>query len=173
MTQEELLNKYFKVLEQLNAELDGLIESSRRKRLVIVSNNTAELNRINQQDEQRLNALHKLENSRMKALDAIAEAWGISAGELTAQAMITLIDQSNQSALSFYQPMIELLKDNMTRLQDLNRENQELTLLALDYIDEVQHLILSVENPGVYSDEADGALDEHVRKSIKLIDKKV
>ena len=173
MAEQDLLAKYLTVLDTINTGLSKLIDNEMLKRQLIITNDIEALNRMTQQEEKQLWELKNNETLRTNILRDLSKTLQIPLAQINSVSLEEYIGRQDQDDLKFYRTMIDLIKKNMQQLQDLNRENQALTLMALDYIDEMQHLILGEDNPGIYTDEENGVLEEHMRKSIKLIDKKV
>jgi hypothetical protein len=169
------LGTYLEILTAENQQISDLLESGRRKRRAIIGNHIDRLDQLVAEETGYLRELQRLEILRAKTEVELAKIWELPGEErlnLNAVAMLEVIERREPQRLKFFRGIIDLIKKNMLRLQELNQENQELTALALDYVDEMQQLILGEENAGLYSGAGE-TLDDMPRPTLKLIDKKV
>jgi hypothetical protein len=175
MEETELLGRYLDNLAQENRQLERMLVSGQGKQMAIVSNDVDGLDRIVQEETGFLRELRALEAGRKKLQADLAGIWGLShtqSQQLNSVTVLSILTDRDNKVFRSYQEMIGLIKKNMRRLQDLNKENQELTALALEYIDDIQLLLLGEENAGLYSGEGEAVVDMP-RPSLKLLDRKI
>jgi hypothetical protein len=172
---QALVDAYLDILIRANRQLEAMLSSGQQKRRAIVGDHIDDLNRLIAEEGQYLQEIQRLESRRNQLETALAETWQLSAEQRSALNAVTVtgfLAERAPESLKLFQEIIELIKENMGALQMLNQENQELTFLALSYIDEMQGLLLGEDDAGVYSGEGD-VLDAEQRPSFRLLDKKI
>jgi flagellar biosynthesis/type III secretory pathway chaperone len=169
----EGLQKYLEHLWLENRQLETMIASGQRKRLAIIGNQVEELDRLLAEENVALQELRRLEGARGRLETDLAGYWALpDASVLNAAAAAELWAQRLPESSPRFRQVIASIRENMARLMRLNQENQELIALALDYIDDMQRLLVGEENAGLYSGAGLTEADEP-RPVLKLLDKKI
>ncbi len=168
---ERIIEEYIQTLIKENDLLDKLLELGEEKKQIIILGKIQELDKLIQKESITASNLERTENARFKLHVQIAQRWEMPAEELTAG---TLIEKSQASQPLFTDQLkqeIEHMGTTINRLREINRENNELIGMSLEYIDNMQSILIG-DLAGTYSEKGTQASENNSRPAFKILDKK-
>lgn len=166
-----IIQAYGQVLIKENQAIDKLLVLGEEKMNCIILGKVKELDKILSKEGIIAANLEKTENERIQLHAQIAERWGIAAQELTAKMLVQLSREKTMAEADLLEQQIEHMEKIIFKLQDINRQNNELIGASLEYIDNMQAMLIG-EDAGTYSDKGTPANENNTRPAYRLIDKK-
>ena len=138
-----LVENLISVLEQENAEYEILLELSRKKTPVIVQGNVAQLQEITDEEQNIIDRIHLLEGKREEHIRDIANVINKDVEELKLENLIQMFEKSpkEQKALS---EIHDKLRSTLSQMQDVNAQNRELLMGALEMVEFDLNLLQSM-----------------------------
>ncbi len=138
-----LVENLISVLEQENAEYEILLELSRKKTPVIVQGNIAQLQEITDEEQNIIDRIHLLESKREEHIRDIANVINKDVEELKLENLIQMFEKSpkEQKALS---EIHDKLRITLSQMQDVNAQNRELLMGALEMVEFDLNLLQSM-----------------------------
>lgn len=156
---------------QENKLLQTLCQIGEDKKKLIILGKLEELEQITQREGLIASNLEKVEAERFKNQQKLAAIWEMPAEELVASTLIEKARQEISACAADLQKEVEQLNISIARLNDINSENNELINMSLDYIDEMQAVLVG-QSAGTYSNAAEQVDESSSRPSIRLLDTK-
>jgi len=164
----ELLDRLLENLVQEKEIYKGLLEISERKKQVIVDNNIKELEKIVQMERRFIIDISRLEDERLEIIDAIAAEKKVPSENIT---ISTLISWAPEGMARRLEAIRQELKDIIEKQKDLNRLNEKLLKINLEYVNfAVNFLVGSSSSSSVYEEKGQAT---KMKQSRNLFDKKV
>lgn len=138
-----LVENLISVLEQENAEYEVLLELSRKKTPVIVQGDIVRLQEITDEEQNIIDRIHNLETKREEHVRDIADVINRDVGELKLENLIRILEKSpnEQRALS---EVHDKLRSTLSQMQDINAQNRELLMGALEMVEFDLNLLQSM-----------------------------
>lgn len=169
---ESLLQNFITAVRKETSILDDLAQVGCEKKQYIIRNQFQELDTLVQKEGIVVSGLQRAEDARFKLQRELARIWEISPEELTATVLIARLNQEKSSLAGEAEQVMRELNKTAKQLQAINRENQELTNYALDYLD---YLLASVQGDvaGIYSENGREAEERPLRPARQLLDRTV
>lgn len=168
---EKIIQEFIQVLSQENAILDKLLGHSEEKKHIIILGEIQELDKLLQKESVIATNLEKIEIARLQISQQIAQQWDIPAEAMTAEAIIAKSQEHLPSFTNQLKQEIDHLETTINSLREINRQNNELIGMSLDYIDNMQAMLIG-DPAGTYSEKGQQASDNNSRPAFRIIDKK-
>lgn len=169
---DKIIPEFIHLLIKENEAVDKLLGMSEEKQRVIILGKVQELDKIVQKEAAIVANLDKLEGARFKLQEKMASYWGIKVEELIAA---VIIEKTQELLPAFQQELtqeIMHLEASISRLQLINKENNDLIGMSLEYIDTIKTMI-NGDGAGTYSDQGMQADESANRPAKRLLDKKI
>lgn len=164
------LDTILELLERQKKTHEELLGLSYEKRQAIVKSDTGRLNEIVHQELKGLAKMNQHEKRRSALLKDISRTLGIGESEITLSMIIGKADGEKRDRLiALQKELIELLNSQA----EINKQNQELLKLQLDYSDVMLNVFVGSDDPlnNFYSDN--GRSGDDKRQSAGLFDRQV
>lgn len=168
---ESLIRKFVTAVREETSILNSLVKIGEEKHRLIILNKVRELDTLVQKEGIMVSALQRTEDARFKLQQELANLWTLPVGQLTLTVFIEKIRATRLSILPEAEEALDDLKSAVKKLQQVNRQNRELTDYALEYVDYLWTL-LEGDGTGVYSERGAEAEDKPYRAH-KVFDRKV
>ena len=129
-----MIDMWDKLIDLLNQTLEiyqALLELSRKKRAILAKAKPQELEMLTKQEEVLILEAGKLENLRLKHMDELAAALGLSEEKKTLAALINCADEETADEL---QAISEEFAQINEELLELNEINAKLIQQSLEFI---------------------------------------
>lgn len=168
---DKIIQEFIETLIKENTLLDKLLELGEEKKQIVILGKIQELDKLMQKEHVTASNLEKIENTRLKLHAQIAQRWEMPVEELTADSLI----EKSQADLPLFADQlkqeIEHTETTINRLQEVNQENNELIGMSLEYIDNMQSMLIG-DLAGTYSEKGTQASESNSRPALKIVDKK-
>lgn len=168
---DHLIQDFIQVLSKENEFLDKLYIFGEEKKEMIILGKVQDLDKLLQKEGIVVSNLEKTEKVRLKLQEQLAGIWGMAVEELTAAAIIKKGQESLPLFSDQVKQEIEHMQTTIQRLQEINRENNELIGASLEYIDNMQAMLMG-DITATYSEKGTPAGDNPSRAAFRLLDKK-
>ncbi len=126
-----LMENFMDILEKENGEYERLTELSRQKRQVIIDGNIPALEEITDQEQEIAGILINLEKKREEIVNDMSIVLSKDPGELTVTNMIAFLNKQPEEQHRLTD-LREKLRETLKKLNDINRQNEELLRLAME-----------------------------------------
>lgn len=169
---QNLLKQFMEATAKVNQTLTELADIGIEKQQLIIANEVKELDSLMRKEGIVVANLNRLEGARFKLQEKLAQAWGMSAQDLSATVLLDKVKSEYNDLYSVFEEQINNLNYNLLRLQTINSHNNELIEQSLEYIESIQSLI-DGDVAGTYSAQGERYDEAPARPSLNLLDKKV
>lgn len=129
-----LMENLLTILEKENSEYEHLLELSTEKRQIIIDGNIPGLEDITSREQDITSNIKNLENKREEVLNDMAIVLSKDAKDLTLTNMIAFLNKQPKEQ----QKLIDIrakLKSTLTRMADMNQQNEVLLRQALEMVE--------------------------------------
>lgn len=129
-----LMNELLGVLEREEAVYCELVEASTRKKEVIIKADIKALEEITGEEQEIAGRIKNIENRRIEIMDDIANVLNRDPEELTVDAMMEVLKNQpkEQEQLANIRSR---LKDTLTKMKEINEQNQTLISQAMEMVE--------------------------------------
>lgn len=138
-----LMDELLEVLEKEEAEYRLLVETSTRKKEVIIKADIQALEEITGEEQEIAGRIKNMENKRISVMEDMANVLNRKPEELTVDVMIDILQKQpeEQERLATIRAR---LKDTLGRMKDINEQNQTLINQALEMVEFDLSLVKSI-----------------------------
>lgn len=138
-----LMDELLEVLEKEEAEYRQLVETSTRKKEIIIKADIQALEEITGEEQEIAGRIKNIENKRLSVMEDMANVLNRKPEELTVDIMIDILQKQpeEQERLAAIRAK---LKDTLGRMKDINEQNQTLINHALEMVEFDLSLIKSI-----------------------------
>ncbi len=138
-----LMDELLEVLEKEEAEYRLLVETSTRKKEVIIKADIQTLEEITGEEQEIAGRIKNMENKRISVMEDMANVLNRKPEELTVDVMIDILQKQpeEQERLATIRAR---LKDTLGRMKDINEQNQALINQALEMVEFDLSLVKSI-----------------------------
>jgi len=138
-----LMDELLEVLEKEEAEYRLLVETSTRKKEVIIKADIQALEEITGEEQEIAGRIKNMENKRISVMEDMANVLNRKPEELTVDVMIDILQKQpeEQERLATIRAR---LKDTLGRMKDINEQNQALINQALEMVEFDLSLVKSI-----------------------------
>ncbi|HWP95340.1 MAG TPA: flagellar protein FlgN [Syntrophomonadaceae bacterium] len=167
---ESLIRSLLAAVRKETSILDSLVQLGYEKKQLIIRNQFRELDTLVQKEGIVVSGLQRAEDARFKLQGELAQTWDILPEDLTATVLTTRLQMEEFSAASDAEQALLELNKAAKQLQSINKDNQELTNYALDYLD---YLLTMMQGDvaGIYSENGREAEERSFRPARQLLDR--
>lgn len=163
--QEEFKN-YLDLILLENKLLEKLNQLGKKKRQYIINQKSAELSSLMQEEIDLVGNIESTEKRRLKLQEIITKN---PAAAIDARQMTDYFKRKAPQLEDEFAQAVKSLKNNLTSLQNINRKNQQLLEVSLDYIEDLKSL-LGEKVTGTYSEEG---TQVNLKNTYKILDKRI
>lgn len=151
--------------------IEALLEIGQEKHRLIILGDVEELDKIIQKEGIMISHLEKVEGARFKFQGELAAKRGISIEELTARCMYEMLQDDYPDMATRIKNETEELGKSLEFLKNINKENNELLNMSMEYINEMRS-ILTGDGAGTYSARGKEIDENPSRPDVRLLDTK-
>lgn len=166
-----IIQAYGQILIKENQAIDKLLALGEEKKSCIILGKVKDLDKLLSKEGLIAANLEKLENERIKIHAEAAAQMGMPAPELTAKRLVQTSREKTIPGTDLLIEQIEHMEKTIFQLRDINTQNNELIGASLEYIDNMQAMLIG-DDAGIYSDRGTPASEHNTRPAYRLIDKK-
>ena len=168
---DKIMQAFIQTLIEENMLLEKLLAFGEEKKQIIILGKIQELDKLVQKEQIIVSNLEKIENTRFELHEQIARRWEMQVEELTASSLV----EKSQEILPLFtvqlKQEIEHIETAINRLRKINQENNELIGMSLEYIDNMQSMLIG-DLAGTYSESGTQASEGNSRAAFRILDKK-
>ena len=129
-----LMEDFIDVLEKENEEYERLTELSTEKRQIIINGDVPALEDMTGREQEITSNLKNLENKRQQVVKDMAIVLSKKPEELTITNMIAFLDKQPEEQQKL-QDIRERLKATLTKMADINTQNEILLTQAMEMVE--------------------------------------
>lgn len=129
-----LMEDFIDVLEKENEEYERLTELSTEKRQIIINGDVPALEDMTGKEQEITSNLKNLENKRQQVVKDMAIVLSKKPEELTITNMIAFLDKQPEEQQKL-QDIRERLKATLTKMADINTQNEILLTQAMEMVE--------------------------------------
>lgn len=129
-----LMEDFMDVLEKENVEYEQLTELSLEKRQIIIAGDVPALEEITGREQEITSNLKNLENKREQVVKDMAIVLSKEPQELTITNMIAFLNKQPEEQQKL-QSIRERLKSTLTKMADINTQNEILLTQAMEMVE--------------------------------------
>lgn len=138
-----LMDELLEVLEKEEAEYRLLVETSTRKKEVIIKADIQTLEEITGEEQEIAGRIKNMENKRISVMEDMANVLNRKPEELTVDVMIDILQKQPEEQERLAKIRARL-KDTLGRMKDINEQNQALINQALEMVEFDLSLVKSI-----------------------------
>jgi len=139
-----LMDELLEVLEKEEAEYCRLVETSIKKREIIIKADIEALEEITGKEQEISGKIKNIENKRISVMQDMAVVLNKKPEELTVDTMIEILQKQPKEQEQLVALRAQL-KDTLTKMKNINEQNQTLVLQALEMVEFDMALVKSMK----------------------------
>lgn len=168
---DKTISEFIQIINKENELLEKLLAFGEEKKSIVILGKIQDLDKLMQKENIIVANLEKTEKMRLALHEQLARQWEMPMETLTAQMIISKCQESCPLAYEEAKREIEHMETALSRLQAINQENNELIGASLEYIYNLQAMLMG-DMTGTYSENGTPASDNTSRTPFRLLDKK-
>ncbi len=168
---DKIIQAFIQILIKENELLDKLLGLNEEKKRTIILGKIQELDKILQKEGIIVAQLEKTETARFKIQEQMACQCEMPVQALTARSVIEKCMEHLPLFTDQLKQEIERMETTIRRQREINQENNELIGMSLEYIDNMQAMLLG-DTTGTYSEKGTQLSENASRPTFRIIDKK-
>lgn len=138
-----LMDELLEVLGNEEAVYCELVEASRRKKEVIIKADIKALEEITGEEQEIASKIKNIENRRISIMEDIANVLGRRVEELTVDALLEVLKNQPKEQEELAR-IRSRLKNTLTKMKEINEQNQTLVNQAMEMVEFDMALLKSV-----------------------------
>jgi len=138
------MDELLEVLEKEEAEYCRLVETSIKKREIIIKADIEALEEITGKEQEISGKIKNIENKRISVMQDMAVVLNKKPEELTVDTMIEILQKQPKEQEQLVALRAQL-KDTLTKMKNINEQNQTLVLQALEMVEFDMALVKSMK----------------------------